>query len=70
MGGSAALGSGVLAWILARAYSARILELDVHSDPWPALFLVVLAAGLTAAVGLLGSVRALQAKPMEILRDE
>ncbi len=70
LGGSAALGSGLLAWVLARAYSARVLELDVRPDPGAALLLVLLAAALTAAVGLLGSLRALQAKPMEVLRGE
>ena len=31
---------------------------------------VLLAAALTAAVGLLGSLRALQARPMEVLRGD
>jgi len=70
LGGSAALVSGGLAWVLAQAYSARVLELEVRPDPWPALLLVLLAAALTAAVGLLGSLRALQARPMEVLRGE
>jgi putative ABC transport system permease protein len=70
LGGTSALGAGLLAWILARAYSARVLELDVHPDPWTALLLIILAAALTAAVGLLGSLRALQAKPMAVLRGE
>ena len=70
LGGSAALGAGTLAWFLARAYSTRVLELEVHPDPWGAAGLVLLAALLTAAVGLGGSLRALQAKPMEVLRGE
>jgi len=70
LGGSAAQGSGLLAWFLARAYSARVLELEARPDPRAALLLVLLAAALTAAVGLLGSLRALQAKPMAVLRGE
>jgi putative ABC transport system permease protein len=70
LGGVAALGSGLLAWILARAYSSRVLELEGHPDPWAAVLLILLAALLTAAVGLLGSFRALQAKPMDVLRGE
>ena len=70
LGGSAALGSGLLAWTLAQAYSRRVLELEARPDPRAALLLVLLAAALTAAVGLLGSLRALQAKPMDVLRGE
>jgi len=70
LGGCAAVVAGLLAWILARAYSARVLELEVHPDPWAAVLLVLLAAVLTAAVGLAGSLRALQARPMEVLRGE
>ena len=70
LGGSAALVSGGLAWVLAQAYSTRVLELEAHPDPGPALLLVLLAAALTAAVGLLGSLRALQARPMEVLRGD
>ena len=70
LGGTSALGAGLLAWILAQLYSGRVLELEVHPSPWAALGLILTAAGLTAAVGLLGSYRALQAKPLEILREE
>ena len=70
LGGSAALGAGVLAWWLARAYSTRVLQLEGHSDPWGAVLLIGLAAALTAIVGLGGSLRALQAKPMDVLRGE
>jgi putative ABC transport system permease protein len=70
LGGSAALGAGALAWFLARAYSTRVLELEGHSDPRSAVALVLLAAALTAAVGLGGSLRALRAKPMDVLRGE
>lgn len=70
LGGSAALGAGVLAWFLAGAYSSRVLQLDVHPDPWAAALLIASAALLTAAVGLAGSLRALQALPMAVLRGE
>jgi len=70
LGGSAAVSAGLLAWWLARAYSSRVLQLDVAPDPRTALPLVLLAAALTAAVGLAGSYRALQAKPMDVLRGD
>jgi putative ABC transport system permease protein len=70
LGGSAALGAGVLAWFLARTYATRVLQLEGHPDPWGAVWLSLLAAALTAAVGLVGSLRALQAKPMEVLRGD
>jgi len=70
LGGTAAVSAGVLAWWLARAYSARVLQLDVAPDPRTALPLVLVAAALTAAVGLAGSYRALQAKPMDVLRGD
>jgi len=70
LGGSAALGAGALAWWLARAYSTRVLQLEGHPDPWGAMLLIGLAAALTAVVGLGGSLRALQAKPMDVLRGE
>lgn len=70
LGGSAALGAGALAWFLAREYSVRVLQLEGRPDPRSALLLILLAAALTAAVGLAGSLRALQAKPMDVLRGE
>jgi len=70
LGGSAALASGVLAWWLARIYSVRVLQLEGSPSPATAAALVLAAAVLTAAVGLLGSYRALQAKPMDVLRGD
>ena len=70
LGGSAAFGASALAWVLARAYSTRILDLPANPSPWVALALLALAAVLTAAVGLLGSLHALRAKPMDVLRAE
>jgi putative ABC transport system permease protein len=70
LGGSAALGATTLAWVLARAYSTRILELPANPSPAVALGLLALSAVLTAVVGLLGSWHALRAKPMDVLRAE
>ena len=70
LGGSAAVGATALAWILARAYSTRILELPAHPSAAVALALLAVSAALTAAVGLLGSWQALRAKPMDVLRAE
>lgn len=70
LGGSAAFGATALAWVLARAYSTRILELPANPSPRVALSLLALSALLTAAVGLLGSWHALRARPMEVLRAE
>ena len=70
LGGSAALGAGTLAWVLARAYSSRVLDLETHPNPATAGLLLLVVAALTAAVGLAGSLRALRAKPMEVLRAE
>jgi putative ABC transport system permease protein len=68
LGGGAALTAGSLAWYLARAFSRGVLKLEGSPDPRSAFLLVLLAAALTAVVGLAGSYRALQAKPMDVLR--
>jgi putative ABC transport system permease protein len=70
LGGTAALASAVLAWNLAKLYVVRVLELDSSPSPLAALLLLALAAALTAAVGLAGSVKALRQKPLEVLRGE
>ncbi len=70
LGGTAALLSAVLAWNLARLYVVRVLELDSSPSLVSALVLLLLAAALTAAVGLAGSVKALRLKPLEVLRGE
>ena len=67
---SASLSAGLLAWFLARSYSVRVLQLETAPSPAGAVPLVLLAAALTAAVGLAGSYRALQAKPMDVLRGD
>lgn len=70
LGGTAALLSAALAWNLARLYVTRVLELDSSPSLVAALVLLLLAAALTAAVGLAGSVKALRLKPLEVLRGE
>jgi putative ABC transport system permease protein len=70
LGGSSAFGAGTLAWVLAQAYSSRVLELETHPSPLAAGVLLLAVASLTAVVGLSGSLRALRAKPMEVLRAE
>jgi putative ABC transport system permease protein len=70
LGGSAAAGAGLLAWTLARAYTTKVLELPAHPSPLAAVLLLLLAAALSGAVGLLGSLRSLSVKPMEVLRAE
>lgn len=70
LGGTAALLSAVLAWNLARLYVVRVLELDSSPSLVSALALLLIAAALTAAVGLAGSARALRQKPLEVLRGE
>jgi len=70
LGGTSALVSAVLAWNLAKLYVVRVLELDSSPSPLAALLLLGLAAALTAAVGLAGSVQALRRKPLEVLRGE
>jgi putative ABC transport system permease protein len=70
LGGTSALVSAVLAWNLAKQYVVRVLELDSSPRLVAALVLLVLAAALTAAVGLAGSLKALRQKPLEVLRGE
>ncbi len=70
LGGISALPSAVLAWFLAKLYVTRVLELDSSPSPIAAMLLLALAASLTAAVGLAGSIRALRQKPLEVLRGE
>ena len=70
LGGSAAALAGVIAYVGARSYSAKVLELESHPDPTLALLMIALAAGLTLAVGLAGTRRVLRHKPLEVLRGE
>ncbi len=70
LGGSAALVAGALARILSDLYAKRVLELPANPNPLAAPLLLLLASALTAAVGLLGSWRALNAKPLDALRSE
>jgi putative ABC transport system permease protein len=70
LGGTSALLSAVLAWNLAKLYVTRVLELDSSPSPFAAMLLLALAALLTAAVGLAGSLKALRQKPLDVLRGE
>ena len=70
LGGSAALVAGVLARVLSDLYAKKILELPANANPWAAPLLLLLASALTAAVGLASSWRALNAKPLDVLRSE
>jgi putative ABC transport system permease protein len=70
LGGSSAALATTLAWILARIYTSRVLDLPTHPSIAMGLLLLGASALLTLAVGLAGSLRVLRAKPMEVLRGE
>lgn len=70
LGGSAALLATALAWLLARLYTSRVLDLPTHPSPALALLLLLASAALTLVVGVTSSLRVLQAKPMDVLRGE
>ena len=70
LGGSSAALATVLAWLLARIYTSRVLELPTHPSVAMGLLLLAASALLTLAIGLAGSLRVLNAKPMEVLRGE
>jgi len=70
LGGSAAVPATALAWVLARTYTSRVLELPTHPGVGLGLLLMTASAALTLAVGVAGSLRVLRVKPMEVLRGE
>jgi putative ABC transport system permease protein len=70
LGGSSALLATTLAWILARLYTSRVLELPAHPSVAMGLFMLGASALLTLVVGVAGSLRVLNAKPMDVLRGE
>lgn len=70
LGGSSAALATALAWLLARAYTSRVLELPTHPSAAMGLLLLGASALLTLAVGLATSLRVLRAKPTEVLRGE
>lgn len=70
LGGSSALMATTLAWVLARVYTSRVLELPTHPGVGLGILLMVASAGLTLIVGVAGSLRVLRAKPMDVLRGE
>lgn len=70
LGGSSALLATALAWGLARIYTSRVLELPTHPGVGLGLLLMAASAGLTLVVGVAGSLRVLNVKPMDVLRGE
>ncbi len=70
LGGSSAVLATTLAWILARVYTSRVLDLPTHPGVGLGLLLMVASAGLTLVVGVAGSLRVLNVKPMDVLRGE
>jgi len=56
--------------VLSDLYAKKVLELPAASNALAAPVLLLAAALLTASVGLLGSWRALNAKPLDVLRSE
>lgn len=70
LGGSSALLATALAWVLARVYTSRVLELPTHPGIGLGLLLMAASAGLTLVVGVAGSLRVLNVKPMDVLRGE
>jgi putative ABC transport system permease protein len=70
LGGSSALLATALAWVLARVYTSRVLELPTHPGIGLGLLLMAASAGLTLVVGVSGSLRVLNVKPMDVLRGE
>ncbi len=70
LGGSSALLATALAWVLAGVYTRRVLELPTHPGMGLGLLLMAASAALTLAVGVAGSLRVLNVKPMDVLRGE
>jgi putative ABC transport system permease protein len=70
LGGSSAALATALAWLLARTYTSRVLDLPTHPSIAMGLLLLGAASLLTLVVGVAGSLRVLNAKPMEVLRGE
>ena len=70
LGGSSALLATTLAWVLARIYTSRVLELPTHPGVGFGLLLMAAAAGLTLVVGIAGSLRVMNTPPMDVLRGE
>jgi len=70
LGGSSAVLATALAWLLARVYTTRVLELPTHPGVGLGLLLMAASAGLTLVVGVVGSLRVLNVKPMDVLRGE
>ena len=70
LGGSSAALATALAWTLARIYTSRVLELPTHPSLAMGFLLLGASALLTLVIGVAGSLRVLNAKPMDVLRGE
>jgi putative ABC transport system permease protein len=70
LGGSSAFLATTLAWVLARLYTSRVLDLPTHPSVTMGLLMLGASALLTLAVGVAGCLRVLNAKPMDVLRGE
>jgi putative ABC transport system permease protein len=70
LGGSSAILATALAWVLARIYTSRVLDLPTHPGVGLGFLLMGASALLTLGVGVAGSFRVLQTKPMDVLRGE
>ncbi len=70
LGGSSAALATALAWTLARLYTSRVLELPTHPSVAMGFLLLGAASLLTLVVGVAGSLRVLNAKPMDVMRGE
>jgi putative ABC transport system permease protein len=53
-----------------RLLLVRLLDADFRFDPWPNLLTIALTAALAVATGWLASLRVLEQKPLEVLREE
>jgi predicted lysophospholipase L1 biosynthesis ABC-type transport system permease subunit len=70
LGGSSAFLATALAWILTQIYTSRVLELPTHPSVGMGILMLGASATLTLVVGVAGSLRVLNAKPMDVLRGE
>lgn len=70
LGAVAGLIGGALAIAFTRILLTRFLDSKFELNPWPALATIVLTALLATATGWLASLKVLDQRPLEVLRDE
>jgi putative ABC transport system permease protein len=70
LGGVAGLMGGALATIFTRVLLTRLLDAPFRMELLPNLVTVILTALLATGAGWLASLRVLNQKPLEVLRDE